>query len=233
LLPSSTQQVSASDPGKTPQDLNNLFSPFWQAWKIVHDQYVDQPLNDETLMRGAIKGMLDSIGDKHTSYMDPTTYTELNTAIHSQENYDGIGAWVDPTGQYLKIISPMPDSPAEKAGLKSGDEIIAVDGQDVTGIDGEVVRNKIVGPAGTTVHLTVSRKGSDTPLEFDIVRASINVPSVDSRMLDNNIAYVHLMIFADKTDVICAPSLENCWIKNPRVSFWICAAMGEDCCLLL
>lgn len=194
--PSNGSTPSTSGNG---ENLDQLFEPFWQAWDLVHDQYVDQPVDDELLMRGAIRGMLDALGDEHTSYMDPDQYKMLNTQLQGDEEYEGIGAWVDTTSDYLTIISPMPDSPAEKAGLKPGDKILAIDGEDMTGVDGEVVRQKVLGPAGTTITLTILREGKE-PFDVDVERASVSVPSLEARMLeDDNIAYVHLFIFGDST----------------------------------
>ena len=194
--------VSASPPidpedAGTPEDLAELFVPFWQSWQLVHDQFVEQPLDDETLMRGAIDGMLESLDDPHTSYMDPEQYEMLNSHLQGEEEYEGIGAWVDTSSDYLTIISPIPNSPAEEAGLRTGDKIIAIDGEDMTGIDGEVVRKQVLGPAGTSLRLTILREGSE-PFDVNITRASINVPSVDGKMLDDDIAYVRIFVFSDK-----------------------------------
>lgn len=188
-----TDNVSAS-----PEELEALFVPFWQAWNLVHEQYVDQPVDDEALMRGAISGMLDSLGDPHTSYMDPESFSILNSSLQGESTYEGIGAWVDPTADYLTIISPMPNSPAQAAGLRNGDKIIAIDGEDMTGLDGEVVRQKVLGPAGTTVRLTILREGQE-PFDVDVTRADITVPSLDYRMLDEQIGYVQLFVFASDT----------------------------------
>lgn len=179
----------------TPRDLEELFSPFWQTWQIVHDQFVDQPVDQEAMMRGAIHGMLEALGDRHTSYMDPDQFREANIMLEGQ--YEGIGAYVDITGEYLVIISPMPNSPAEKAGLKPGDEIVAIDGEDMTGIDGELVRRQILGPADTTVTLTIKREGVLEPFDVEIRRAKITIPSVEGEMLEGNIAYIKLYDFGD------------------------------------
>lgn len=180
----------------TSQNLDNLFAPFWQVWQLVHDQYVDQPVDDVTLMRGAIRGMLESLGDAHTSYLDPANAANLDAQLNGDQ-YEGIGAWVDTSSDFLSIISPIPGSPAEKAGLRPADKVIAVDGEDVTGIDGEQVRQRILGPVGSTVKLTISRQGVAQPLVFEIVRASITVPTVEAKTLAGNIAYVHLYTFGD------------------------------------
>jgi carboxyl-terminal processing protease len=182
----------------TPTDTDTLFAPFWETWTIVHDQYVDQPVDDEALMRGAISGMLQALGDPHTSYMTPKEYLDANNELSGQE-YEGIGAWVDITGEFLTVISPMSGSPAEKAGLKPGDVVIKVDQEDMTGIDGELVLKRILGEAGTDVTLTIMRQSEPETFDVTITRAKIIVPSVEGKMLDNNIAYVHVYTFGDKT----------------------------------
>jgi carboxyl-terminal processing protease len=198
-----------------PVDAQTLFKPFWEAWDLVHQQYVDQPVDDVALMRGAIKGMIDSLGDQHSSYMDPKIYTEA-TADLTGKTYEGIGAWVDITGEYLKITSPMPNSPAQKAGIKTGDLIIAVDKEDMTGIPGDVVLKRVLGPAGTNVVLTVVRKGSNQPFDITVTRAKITVPQVDGRMLDNQIAYVRLYTFGDQTAPELRRYLKDLLAKNPK-----------------
>ncbi len=211
-LNASPETPAAATPA--PSDRTTLFEPFWQAWDIVHKDFVDQPVNDETLMRGAIRGMLDSLGDTHTGYMDPQQYRQANLSLGGQ--YEGIGAWVDATGKYLTIVAPMPGSPAEKAGLRPGDVVIAVDGSDMTGIDGDLVVQHILGPKGTTVRLTIRREGEPKPLEFEVVRDSIIVPSVESRMLSGDIAYVRLYTFGDQTTRDLRAALQTLLKQNPR-----------------
>lgn len=211
----STEQISeAATAAGTPEDLQDLFKPFWQAWNLVQKQYVEQPIDQEALMRGAIRGMLEALGDPHTTYLDPEEFKTLNTALQGEETYEGIGAWVDPSGDYLMIISPMPGSPAEKAGLRTGDKIIGIDGEDMTGVDGEVVRKKVLGPAGTKVILTIAREGVE-PFDVEIIRASIKVPSVESRMLDDQIAYVRLFIFSDDADKELHDALDRLLAEKP------------------
>ncbi len=201
--PTPSQETSEA----TPAELNTLFLPFWESWQIVHDDYVDQPVDDLKLMQGAITGMLDSLGDQHTSYMDPDVYTQANSSIEG--SYDGIGAWVDSTGDYLAIVSPMPGSPAEEAGLKPGDLIIAIDGEDMTGTDGDLVIRKVLGPAGSTVELTVYRDGEVEPLIFEVTRAHITIPSADGEMLENNIGYIHIYTFSANTTSELRAALED------------------------
>ena len=167
LLPNldTNSQNPADSSAATPQDLETLFKPFWQSWDLVHEKFVDQPVNDELLLQGAIRGMLESLGDQHTSYLDPTEF-EISNAHLQGEEYGGIGAWVDISGDYLTIISPMPGSPAEKAGLLPDDKVIAIDGEDMTGVDGELARQKVIGPSGTTVVLTNPSSGLGTVIRM-------------------------------------------------------------------
>jgi carboxyl-terminal processing protease len=192
---------------------NELFAPFWQAWQLVHDQYVDQPVDDTALMRGAIKGMLEALGDEHTAYMDPQQYDEWTTALGKE--YEGIGAWVNVDGKYLTITESMPDSPAEKAGLKPGDQVIAIDGVDMTGILPEVARQKVLGPKGTTVLLTILREGVEQPFDVEVARAAITVPSMTSKMLDGNVAYIRLFIFGENTDNDLRKALDDLLAQKP------------------
>lgn len=198
----------------TKVDTQTLFKPFWEAWDLVHQYYVDQPVNEEKMMQGAIKGMMESLGDKHTSYIDPETLRQTNIQLEGE--YTGIGAWVDTTGTVLTITSPMPDSPAEKAGLKAGDQIIGVDGTDVTGILPSEVLKKVLGPEGTKVTLTIRREGNPNPFEVTITRAKIEVPSVVSKMLDNQVAYIQLTTFGDKTEPELHQALADLLSKNPK-----------------
>jgi carboxyl-terminal processing protease len=180
----------------SPEEMEVLFKPYWEAWDILHEYYVDQPLDDEELMRGSIRGLVDSLGDPHSSYMDPIEYEQANASL---DGYEGIGAWVDTDAEYLTILAPIPGSPAEEAGLQPGDEVVAIDGDDMTGIDGNLVIQRILGPAGTMVHLTIRREGESELLEFDIERAHIIIPTVEGEMLDDGIAYIELLTFAEST----------------------------------
>ena len=145
--------------------------------------------------------------------MDPEQYEQSNAEM--QGEYDGIGAWVDTEGEYLTIISPMDDSPAQKAGLKAGDQVIAVDGEDVTGTPANLVLRKVLGPAGTDVTLTIRREGTTEPFDVTITRAKIVLKSVESEMLEGDIAYVAVNTFGDKTTAELTAALETMMDQNP------------------
>jgi carboxyl-terminal processing protease len=195
----SVPEIAERDGGPAPMttDRQALIEPFWETWDILHEEYVDQPLDDAALMQGAIRGMVDSLGDPHTSYMTADEFQQANFPLDGE--YEGIGAWVDTDGEFLTIISAMPGSPAERAGLLPGDEVIAVNGEDMTGVDGNLVIRNVLGPAGTPVTLTIRREAVGDPFDVEIIRESISLPSVESELLEVDIAYVRLQNFGAET----------------------------------
>lgn len=203
-IPSTTTTSSSTE---------ELFKPFWEAWQIVHNEYLVQPVNDEKMMQGAIRGMMQSLGDPHSGYMDPTEYGNATAPL---EGYSGIGAYVNTEGDFLTITEPIKGSPAESAGLKAGDQIVAIDGQDMTGVLPELARQKVLGPAGTKVVLTIKREGVEQPFGVTITRAQITIPSIEYEMLDTNIAYIRLSAFSDTSGDDLRTALKEALTQNPK-----------------
>ena len=164
-------------------------------------------------MQGAIRGMMDSLGDPHSGYMSPVEYSDATAPL---EGYSGIGAWVNTEGEYLTITEPMKDSPAESAGIKAGDQIIAIDGVDMTGTLAELARQKVLGPADTQVVLTILREGVEQPFDVTVTRAQISIPSTEYKMLENNIAYVRLNAFSNTSGVELREALNELLANNPK-----------------
>lgn len=226
LLPSGLQVPVISDllpnvPGvqpeqqsATPEELQTLFAPFWEAWNIVHEQYVDQPVDDLVLMQGAIRGMMDALGDQQTFYMEPQLYESESSSL--QGEYEGIGAYVDTDGDYLTIVSPIEGSPAELAGLQPGDRVIAIDGEDMTGVAPEQARLKVLGPEGSPVTLRIARDGEAEPFEVTITRAKITIRSAEGEMLENDIAYIDINTFGERTTQELRQTLDDLLKQNPR-----------------
>ena len=195
------------------EETDKLFEPFWESWDLLHMYFVDQPLDDNALMEGAIRGMISALGDPHTRYADPDEYqSEVDS---SAGNYQGIGAYVDVTGDYVKINSTISGSPAEEAGLQSGDLVIALNGKDVTGIDPSVVLLDIRGPEGSSVTLTIQR-GEEEPFDVEIVRRRIETASVEGEMKENDIAYISMEQFGDKTTQELRTVLDDLMKNNPK-----------------
>ncbi len=183
--------------GATPSaDDNKLFEPFWEAWNLLHENYVD-PLDDNVLMQGALSGMLAAPGDRFTNYFDPAFYKSTTDEMAGQ--FSGIGATVkkdDKTGG-LTVVNTLDNSPALQAGLLPGDIIITVDGQDVTNLPEEQIIAKVHGPSGTKVTLGILRAGETKPLSLVITRQTIQLPDVTTAIYNGDIGYISLSEFGD------------------------------------
>lgn len=208
-----TQPGLTAGTGGTPPELSREFAPFWEAWGLVHQEYVDQPVDDQKLAYGAIKGMLQALGDAHSGYDTPEEAKIL--ASDASGELEGIGAEVAARGEAVEIVSPLPGSPAEAAGILPGDLIVGVDGVDTTGQDLFTVISKVRGPAGTRVVLTILREGESEPLDFTITRAKITIPSVESKVLAGGIAYVKINSFGENTADELKTQLADVMAKQP------------------
>lgn len=202
----------------TPEEARDDFLAFWELWRAI--PYIPAETQGEItyegLMQTSLRGMVAGLGDPHTGYLDPFEVRQADLSLAGE--YEGIGAWVDPTSEYLTIVAPMENSPAEEAGLLAGDRVVAIDGQDMTGLDGNVVISYILGPAGTDVTLTVERDrdGSVDVLDVTVTRAHIVVASVSGDMLDDNIAYIQLHTFGADTARELRDKLEELLAGDPR-----------------
>lgn len=212
--PIRTTPVTPPPNSGTPAELGAKFTPFWEAWELIHKNFYSQPVDDQALVYGAIKGMVQALGDKHSGYSTPAE-AQINSTSLSGE-LEGIGAEVELSGKYLKIISPFPGSPAEKVGVLPSDLVIKVNGEDIGGQDLTTIISKVRGKAGTNVKLTIIRDGEKDPLEFEITRAKITIASVESKMLDNDIAYVKINQFGAKTGSDLQAQLKTLMAKKPK-----------------
>ena len=185
---------------------------FWNYWYQI-EQVETDPERLEALMRSSLRSMVAALGDPYTAYLDPFEFADLNSPLEGE--YEGIGAWVDTGGDYLTIISPMDDSPAEEAGLQVNDQVIAIDGEDMTGVDPELARRKVLGPADSVVVLTILREGMD-PFDVEVTRGLIVMVSVTGEMLDDGIGYIELNTFADDTEAELIAVLEELLAQNPK-----------------
>jgi carboxyl-terminal processing protease len=172
-------------------------------------------VDDTQLMQGAIKGMISSLTTGLNYYETPDEFQATQDALNGKD-YTGIGAWVDTSRDYLTIVSPMKGSPAEEVGLQPGDQVVAIDGQDMTGITPEIARTKVLGPEGTNITLTILRQGEQETFDVTITRAKITPPLVEYKMLDTNIAYVQLFTFGDTADQDLRNALQDLLAQNPR-----------------
>ena len=175
------------------------FSLFWKVWDTLREKYVDSSqLDSKKLFYGSIKGMMQATGDPYTAFLDPEENKEFNEDITGR--FEGIGAELGIKNKILTVIAPLEDSPAEKSGLRAGDRIIKINGETAAEISIDEAVDKIRGPKGTKVKLTVFRNGDAEAREIEITREIINVKSVKFELKEDNIAYFKIIKFGEETD---------------------------------
>ena len=183
---------------------------FTDVLAIVKKSYVEE-VDTKKLIYGAINGMLSSL-DPHSSFMPPEMYKEMK--IETKGSFGGLGIEITIKDGILTVISPIEDTPAFKAGIKAGDQILKIDDKftkDLTIMDAV---KRMRGPKGTKVVLTIFREGLDKPKEFSLVRDVIQVKSVKFKMLDDGFGYVRIAQFQEKTDDDLSKALETLHKEN-------------------
>ena len=171
---------------------------FGEVLEKVKDEYVDE-VDQKEMMDSAINGVLQSL-DPYSSYMNPELFKSMQTDTKGE--FGGLGIEIGMESGVVKVIAPIPDTPADKAGIKAGDYIVRIDDEQVQGKSLMEAVKLMRGPVNTTIKLTIRRKGNRKALEFNIKRKIIEVSSVDSRILGEkkNIAYIQLKSFNEKSD---------------------------------
>lgn len=160
-------------------------------------KYYVKPVSDKELFDNAIRGMLSGL-DPHSSYLDENDFKELQTATNGE--FGGLGIEVTMEEGVIKVVTPLVDTPAFKAGIKAGDYIIKLGPKSVQGLELKDAVELMRGKPGSTIELTILRKGVNKPLTFTLVREKIQIKSVKSRLLDNQYGYVRLTQFQTMTN---------------------------------
>jgi carboxyl-terminal processing protease len=167
-----------------PPDKSNVdFSLFWKVWDTLTTKYFDKTkINQKSLVYGAIQGMVSAVGDPYTVFLPPTDNKVVNEDLSG--SFEGVGIEIGFRGNQLTVVSPLPNSPAEKAGIKAGDFIVGIKDEEkkvdrgTVGISLPDAVKIIRGSAGTKVTLMLTRDGSDKPVVITVERAKLDVPSV-------------------------------------------------------
>jgi carboxyl-terminal processing protease len=177
------------------------FQQYWQVWDILKQDAYKNNLKDSDLFYGSMEGLVNSLNDPYSLYFRPSAAEEFAKDLSGQ--LDGIGAEVGIKDNQLVIIAPLPDSPAQRAGLHPGDKILAINKESTTGLDTVTAVQKIRGPAGTSVTLTILNDTSKSSRDITIARARIVVPSLTYSLKEGNIAYIKLNQFnVDTPDLL-------------------------------
>ena len=173
-----------------------LLTLFGDVFERIRAEYVE-PVNDRELIENAINGMLTGL-DPHSSYMNAKSFRDMQ--VQTRGEFGGLGLEVTQENGIIKMVSPIDDTPAARAGVKAGDLITMLDGHTVQGLTLNEAVDKMRGPAGSAIKLTIKRQGVDTPVELSMNREVIKIQVVRSRLEAGDIGYVRLTSFNEQTD---------------------------------
>lgn len=199
MLPDRLEMLS--DPTEKPATELPVLQTYYDVLDKLRENYYGQKIDDRQLTYSAIRGMLQALNDPYTRFLDPDAYKRMRE--ENEGNFVGIGAQLDVNKkQQVFIKEPLPDSPAYKAGVKSGDVILKVDDKPVAGLEIDGVVQRIRGEEGTKVKLTLLREPAKKPIEITIVRRVVEFRMVRSKMLDTQegIGYIRLYGFNEHSD---------------------------------
>lgn len=187
--------LSSKEPPE-PETVTVSFAPFWRSFDLLNEKYVDQPLDQQKLLYGALQGLAGAVGDPYTAYLPPRENKEVKDNLNGR--FEGIGAELGMREEQLTIIAPLEGSPAEAQGIKPADKILAVDGEETLEMTLTEAVQKIRGPAGTEVVLTL-RRGDTAPFDVTIKRQQITIKSIKWEDKGDGVVYIRASRFGDST----------------------------------
>ncbi len=177
------------------KDIYKKIDLFGEVLEKISEEYVDE-INQSESMDSAINGLLQSL-DPYSSYMSPEIFNEMQTETSGE--FGGLGIEVSMESGVVKVISPIDDTPASRAGIKAGDYIVKIEGEQVQGKTLSEAVDLMRGPIGSSIEITLRRRGVKKALTFNIVREIIKIKSVKADLLDNNIGYIRLTSFNENS----------------------------------
>lgn len=191
------------------------FGLYWRVFDIIKNKFFGREnIVDTQLFYGSLAGMVASLGDPYTVFLEPKTAEEFTQELSG--SFQGIGAEIGIKKNMLTIIAPLPDTPAERAGLKSSDQILAVDGKDTLGMSLDRAVSLIRGPKGSEVVLTILSKDDEEAREVTIVRDEIDIVSVAWEHKDDGIAYIRVSYFNEDTEKEFREVSQEVLASDPR-----------------
>jgi carboxyl-terminal processing protease len=193
-VPGNTQTAGAP-PAKSNSDTYRQLNLFAEVFERVRSDYVEE-VSDETLVETAINGMLSSL-DPHSSYLNAKNYKDMQ--VQTRGEFGGLGIEVTMENGLVKVVSPIDDTPAAKAGIKPNDFITHLDGEPVSGLTLPEAVEKMRGPINSNIKLTIRREGKD-PFDVSLTRAVVKIQSVKSHLEGDNIGYIRITSFNEQTD---------------------------------
>jgi carboxyl-terminal processing protease len=196
-------------------ETEETFQLFWEVWDLVQRHYYDDLPSMREITYAAIRGMLGALGDSYTALVEPDVAAVLTENASGQ--FEGIGAFVDmDESGTLRIVDTFENGPAEEAGLRADDRVIAVDGESIVGVPLHEAIGRIRGPAGSEVRLTVEREGTLEPFDVVVTRARLDIEIVETEMRDDGIGYIRLWQFTATATDRLEQGLEELLRQDPQ-----------------
>ena len=215
IVPETPTGEATITPASTPATLKDAFGIVWEAWGVLQKDFYGNLPSPREAAYDAVRGIVSSLGDPFTNFFTPEEAKQFTEDMSG--HFEGIGAVVrQAKGGGILVVKPFKDSPAWKAGIRRGDVIIAVDGKDITHLSLEEAIMLVRGPAGSKVTLTIVRKVGEKPLDVEVVRSRIEIPTVESKMLPNDIAYLRLTSFTENSPKLVRDDLKSLLKRHPK-----------------
>lgn len=200
----------------TPKEVKEVdFAQYWEVWSTIRDRSVEKDVSDMDLFYGSISGMVGALGDPYSVFFDPKQAAEFADELEGE--FEGIGAEIGIKLNQLVVIAPLPDSPAEKAGLQAGDAIIAIDGEETAGMLLDEAVRRIRGKDGTQVTLQIFRKGLEEPKDVVITRAVIKADAVKLEIVQKDgkkIAHLTITSFNETTSAAFSEAVRKLLLEG-------------------
>ena len=194
-------------------EMYRMLDLFSDVVERIRAEYVE-PVNDRDLIENAINGMLTGL-DPHSSYMNAKSYRDMQ--VQTRGEFGGLGLEVTADNGIIKVVSPIDDTPAARAGVKAGDLITMLDGQSVQGLTLNEAVDKMRGPPGSPIKLTIKRENVNTPVELTMTREVIRIQVVKSRLDNGDIGYVRLSSFTEQSDPALKKAIGDLKAKDPNL----------------
>ncbi|MBV8096499.1 MAG: S41 family peptidase, partial [Acetobacteraceae bacterium] len=198
-------QAFAEESSSTSADTYRLLNLFGDVFDRVRAEYVE-PVKDRDLIENAINGMLTGL-DPHSSYMNSKAFRDMQ--VQTRGEFGGLGIEVTQENGFVKVISPIDDTPASRAGVKAGDLIVALDGKTLQGLSLNEAVDRMRGPPNSKIQLTIRREGTDQPIQLNLQREVIHIQVVRQRLEPGDIGYLRLTSFNEQTDAALRRAIQT------------------------
>lgn len=202
---------------ETPEDLQAKgidFAPFWKAWEIIEKKYPNGEVSDQDKVWGAISGLANSLGDPYTTFFPPEEAKMFRESIDGE--FGGVGMEVGIRDKVLTVIAPLKDTPAYRAGIKSGDKILEIDEKPTADLSVDEAVSLIRGEPGTKVKLTIFRDGSEEPLKLEVTREIIKIPTLETEKKPGDIFVIKLYNFSNQSPNLFRGALRELIASNSK-----------------